>query len=220
MSMNNNFEQAKKKIIKLISSFHYIWAREVFSDFVKMSAISIQNSLKMNVELENEYLRIVKKYKKEDIEKFSQMLAEMIIWIDGNFWDFLGEIYMSTEQGNKNLWQFFTPFNISSFMSQILFSDKIKEIQEKWYIKLQEPASGTGGMIIAAAETLKKYWYNYQKQLLVESIELDETTFYMCYLQLSLYGISWKIIHWNTLTGEKYKIFYTPMYAKRELFIK
>lgn len=215
--MSNEFEKSKKEIVKLINSFYSKSNRDIFKDFVFLSSVAIKNKFAYDQNLEDEYLRIIKKYTEKEINKFSQMLWIMINGITERFWDFLWELFMELEQGNKNLGQFFTPYNISRFMSQILFTDRLKEIQEKGFITLQEPSSWAGGMIISSAEVMKNEWYNYQKTLYVEATDLDETAFYMCFLQLSLYGIVARVIHWNTLTQEKFKVFYTPMYYINKL---
>lgn len=210
--MINDFEQGKKEIIKIINSFYSNPTYEIFRDFVKLSSIAIKNTLSYEQNLEDEYFRTIKKYKEIEILKFSKMLWIMIKSLNYKFWDFLGELFMELEQGNKNLGQFFTPYQISHFMSHILFSWRLEEIKKKWYITLQEPSSWAWWMIIASAEIMKENWYNYQKTLYVEATDLDETAFYMTYLQLSLYWIIAKVIHWNTLTQEKYKVFFTPMH--------
>lgn len=67
-------------------------------------------------------------------------------------------------------------------------------------------------MIIAYAETLKEQGCNYQHQLFVETIDIDEMGFQMTYLQLSLYGIPARVLLGDTIAYKFSKILYTPMY--------
>lgn len=67
-------------------------------------------------------------------------------------------------------------------------------------------------MIIAFAETMKKYGYNYQKQLFVEAIDISEMCFKMTYIQLSLLGIPARVLLGGTLAMKFKECFYTPFY--------
>ena len=67
-------------------------------------------------------------------------------------------------------------------------------------------------MVIAFAESLKDDGYNYQHQLYVEAIDIDELCFKMTYIQLSLLGIPARVIRGNSLSVEYYEILYTPFY--------
>ena len=84
-------------------------------------------------------------------------------------------------------------------------------------VTMNEPSAGAGGMIIAAAQSMKEQGINYQKSLRVVAQDLDWNAFYMCYIQLSLLGIDAKCIQGDTLENKPYKtfnenVFLTPMY--------
>lgn len=72
--------------------------------------------------------------------------------------------------------------------------------------------SGSGAMIIAFAEIMKKYGYNYQKQLFVEAVDISEMCFKMTYIQLSLLGIPAKVLLGDTLAMKFKECLYTPFY--------
>ena len=76
--------------------------------------------------------------------------------------------------GNSAKGQFFTPYHVSKMMAEINFVDLEKHLNEKDFITLSEPCCGSGGMIIAYAETMKNRGYNYQHQLYVEAVDIDE----------------------------------------------
>lgn len=119
---------------------------------------------------------------------------------------------MQLNLGNVATGQFFTPYHVSKMMSEISFIDIEKQLEEKDFITLSEPCCGSGGMIIAYAETFKEHGYNYQYQLFVEAIDIDEMCFMMTYIQLSLLGVGAKVILGDSLTLDLHKILYTPFY--------
>jgi hypothetical protein len=65
-------------------------------------------------------------------------------------------------------------------------------------------------MIIAAAEALKDKGYNYQHQLYVEAVDIDEICFKMTYIQLSLLGIPAKVIRGDSIAMRYFEVLYTP----------
>ena len=126
--------------------------------------------------------------------------------------DFLGCVYMKLNLGNVANGQFFTPYHVSKMMAEICFSDIEKQLEERDFITLSEPCCGSGAMIIAYAQTLKEQGYNYQNQLFVEAIDIDELCFLMTYLQLSLYGIPARVMLGDTLAWKFQRVLYTPLY--------
>ena len=97
-------------------------------------------------------------------------------------------------------------------MAEINIPDIEKQLEEKDYITVSEPCCGSGGMIIAFAESLKDNGYNYQHQLYVEAIDIDELCFKMTYIQLSLLGIPARVIRGDSLSMQYYEMIYTPFY--------
>ena len=97
-------------------------------------------------------------------------------------------------------------------MAEINFIDLKNEVDNKGFITLAEPCCGSGGMIIAYAETMKEKGYNYQHQLYVEAVDIDEICFKMAYIQLSLYGIPAKVVRGDSITLRFFEVLYTPFY--------
>ena len=128
--------------------------------------------------------------------------------------DFLGEVFMRLYLGNSAIGQYETPYTVSKFMAEINFSEHeiSQKIANNHLITLSEPCCGSGGMIIAFAETMKEHNFNYQKYLYVEAIDIDEMSFMMAYIQLTLLGIPAKVIQGNTLTLKFQQVLYTPFY--------
>ena len=92
----------------------------------------------------------------------------------------------------------------------------LKKRAETLFIKnlitLSEPCSGSGGMIIAYAETMKEKGYNYQHQSYVEAVDIDDICFKIAYIQLSLLGIPAKVIRGDSLAMRYFEVYYTPFY--------
>ena len=84
-----------KKAYDELCSFHD--RLSIFSDFVKMCAISIYNSFAKNEELENEYLRTINSYNKKEQSLFIKMFGELIMMYEDSkkIVDILGPIYMN-----------------------------------------------------------------------------------------------------------------------------
>ncbi len=184
----------------------------VFKDFLTLSTCSLAQPIYRSEELEQKYLETIKKYTKEQAEDFSKLLALLVMGLEEKYQDFLGQVYMGLNLGNNATGQFFTPYHVSKMMSEICFTDAEKELEEKDFITLSEPCCGSGGMIIAYAETLKEHDYNYQNQLFVEAIDIDEICFMMAFIQLSLYGIPARVMLGDTIAWKFSKVLYTPFY--------
>lgn len=184
----------------------------VFKDFLTLCTCSLAQPVYRSSEIEQIYLETIKNYTKEQAEDFSKLLAFLVSALEEKFQDFLGLAFMNLNMGSSANGQFFTPYHISKFMAEITFTDFSKEWQSQEIITLSEPCCGAGGMVIAFAETLKEHNINYQKNLYVEAIDIDEMCFMMAYIQLALYGIPAKVILGDTIALKFQKVLYTPFY--------
>lgn len=185
---------------------------DVFRDFLILSTCALAQPFYRSDEFEQKYLETVKKYKKEQAEELSQLLAFLIAALTEKHQDFLGQVYMQLNLGNSAKGQFFTPYHISQFMSEINFAETESKLNEHEFITLSDPCCGSAGMIIAFAETMQNKGYNYQNQLFVEVIDIDEMCFMMAYIQVSLYGIPARVMLGDSLAWKFSKVLYTPMY--------
>ena len=187
---------------------------EVFQDFVFMSAIAIHNAICPTETLEQEYLAMVAKYKRDEVDKICELLANLINLLEVEPRDVLGTLYMELELGNTNNGQFFTPHEISVLMAKLVYGDVLERVanDELPFIRASEPACGAGGMILAFANEMMKKGVNPAYKLCVQCIDIDRLAGFMCYLQLSLWHIPAEIIIGNTLTLEFRETYYTPAY--------
>ena len=189
---------------------------EVFCDWIKCSAISIQNACQIHNDLwkkrEEQYMQTIRPYGEHGLE-FGDMLGFLTMALENDISDILGQVYLEAELGNKSTGQFFSPFHISRMCAELSLRDQ--DGSQK--ITLNEPSCGAGGMIIATAAVLKDRNVNYQLCLDVIAQDLDWKAVYMCYVQLSLLGIRAVVVQGDTLSAPYIPrktnpecIFYTP----------
>ena len=197
-----------KEIAKKIHSItgkmsHY----EIFSDWIEMYAIALQNSCylfndEIFKEREEKFIQIRKKYNDTEFDTMTEMCILLQEALKEPT-DVLGEVYMELGNWNKSAGQFFTPNCVALAHTQMALS---KIPIEKKHIKVYEPTSGSGTNIIAIAKTLKLQGRNYQNILDVVCQDLDLKAVYMTYIQLFLLGISAKVIQGDVLETNPKKI--------------
>lgn len=217
MLTNNKHFQELLKLIKHLAYSRDTW--EIFNDFLEMSAISISNTvdLKHYDEREKQYLSTINKYTTEHQKIFPEMLATLVLALEheyqtNGFVDILGSLFHELELHNKYKGQFFTPQHICTMMGKMSLGETDIAIQEQGFITVLEPTCGSGAMVLGFAQAMKDCGYNHSQQMLVSAIDIDLKCVYMCYLQLSLYGIPAVVIHGNSLTTEEWSHWYTPVY--------
>lgn len=205
----------KKEIIKTLKSMSGKYTEyQIFSDWVAMSAISFRNACHLlhNDEWqrwENHYLELAKKYDEKELSQIGYMTACLTMALEKNMEDVLGEVFMESGLGSSGTGQFFTPFSVSQLMARLTLDidNLVETLAEGEHIKLHEPSSGAGGMVIATCSYLHLIGFDYQRRLDVICQDLDWRAVYMTYLQLSLIGCRAIVIQGNTLT-DPYNINY------------
>lgn len=194
----------KKKMIDRIQKISGRYsAYEVFTDFVRMGALSIQNTCAQVhggiwKEREQMYMDTARKYKPDELRVMCELMGLLTLALEDNLEDVLGDVYMKSNMGSKAAGQFFTPFHLSELTARLgLDIDKVKDTDE--VITLNEPSCGGGGIIIAACKVLKEAGVNFQERVKVVAQDLDWKGVYMTYLQLSLIGCNAVVVQGDTL---------------------
>ena len=211
------------EIVKLIEKSAYGTDKtRLISNVFECGAIAISNLLDLTQkdEREKRYTEIMNNYKPEDRNSlcniFSKIyaLCSSIVYDDGIFKDYLGELFMRLNQGNSHTGQFFTPYHISKFMAECtLLPDIVKEkTQNDGILTISDPCSGGGGMMAAALSVLKECGINYGRNCFVACSDIDIRCVHMTYLQLSLAGVPAIVKHQNSLTRETWSIWRTPAF--------
>lgn len=206
----------KKEIVKTIQKMAGSYTPyHIFSDWVKLCAISTQNSIqqvhdKVWDSREKQYIETINRYNGKEQKNMAYMYGMLAEAFENEMTDILGEIYMESGCGSKNAGQYFTPFHVSYLAAQLGTPKNISE-DNKLYIN--EPSAGGGGLVIASAKVLKDRGIDYQKCMEVKAKDLDWNGVYMTYVQLSILGISATVVHGDALGKpemNRNSIFYTP----------
>lgn len=177
---------------------------QIFSDWITLTALSIQNSCKMihdkiYKEREEIYITVAKRYTPDELKTLSNMTGALAILLEEKFGDILGDIYMKSGCGNKNTGQFFTPYHLSYLTAKLCYENQFSHLEENEQIEVNEPSTGGGGMMIAIAQVMKENNIDYQRRLRVVAQDLDWNGVYMTYIQLSLLGIKAIVAQGDTL---------------------
>ena len=186
---------------------------EVFRDFCELLALAFSNACdKSQFEVREErYLQIIKCYERPEVIRFVQMREALTNWMEcvGQA-DCLGELFMALELGDSFKGQFFTPYSVSKMMAAVALQGVESVIAERGFVRVSEPTSGAGGMVIAAADVLAEQGFNYQRCMHVVAQDIDLTAVHMTYVQLTLLHIPAVVIWGNTLAMESRARWYTP----------
>ncbi len=183
----------------------------VFEDLITCASISVENSWLKCESLEKEYLEVIGRYERADVERFPQLFGMIIEGVSLKS-DFLGSLFMELELGSTHMAQFFTPYEVSRLMAQIELVDVEKHFQDQDFITVAEPACGAGGMMIAVADVLQERGFNPQKAMWAHCTDVDALAARLCYLQLSLLGIPGAVVVGNALTLQQRRVMLTPMH--------
>jgi len=208
------------EIIKKIDDSGYkVNKSKLISDVFECGAIAISNRIDFTMydEREEKYRQIIKSYAPQERKVIAEIfgmifaLLSSVVYKDGAFNDYLGELFMKCNQGNKKSGQFFTPYHISELMARMTITDE--SIKEGEIITIGDPCCGSGGLILATMDVLQnEYNVNYARDCFVECADIDIRCVHMTYLQLSLAGVPAIIKHQDTLTQELWSIWKTPAY--------
>ena len=158
--------------------------------------------------IEAEYMKTIGTVKNPEVPP--QMFAELMQGLEVPH-DFLGEIYMVNELGNKHSGQFFTPFSLSQIMVEVTFGKTKPKAGQR--LTLNDPACGSGSTLIAGVEKLMANGFG-QNEIFVTGQDIDLRCVQMCYLHFSLLDIPGKVDHCNTLSLEQWDSWETIGYAR------
>ena len=212
-----------KDIIKRIESAIYrIGKYQLITDVLECGAIAIANTVDLTEreDREEQYKKVMEKYSPDEQKIVSEVftmiynLLSSVVYDDGIFDDYLGELFMRCEQGNSGTGQFFTPYHVSKLMAKAILGREVVEKAEKdEVITVNDPCCGGGGMLMAALDVLKNdYHINYTRNCFIDCGDIDRRCVYMTYLQLSLAGVPAIVKHQDAISRELWSVWRTPAY--------
>lgn len=150
----------EKEFIKTFEELKYSRnSYSIWSDFVTICACSISNIVDKRYfdEREEMYLKIIKKYNKDEQELFAKLMAKTFIALTNNpQQDFLGKIFMSLNLGSASNGQFFTPYHICEFMAKMTIdAENVKQtLKDTGSFSVCDPTCGSGALLIAAVNEI------------------------------------------------------------------
>lgn len=185
-----------QKIFAKLCNTKSAW--QAWSDFVEMIAIAISNSCdprdEVKQERETAYLNIIGTYKEAEQKIFHELLGVLVFALEENpEQDFLGEMFMALELGSHWHGQFFTPYNICTFMAQISIGAAKEKVRERGYVTVNDCACGAGATLIGARNQLQKAGFGGTEAFFVGQ-DISRTAGLMCYIQLSLLGCAGYVV--------------------------
>ncbi len=201
-----------KKFIKMLDSReHGKSTSQKFQDFCELAYCAYAKPMaapEHQEALEARYMAIVGTYRDKDaIRAYPELVGLVSKGIEAG--DFLGVIAAEVNALDGKQGQFFTPYEVSRLMAEMTFGDKDTQIEDRGYLTVDEPACGSGGMILAFAETMHRRGYNPARQLFVRATDISSLCYWMSYLQLTLAGIPAQVIRGNSLTLETFETAWT-----------
>ena len=162
----------RKQFLKIFDSIgrhhnHY----ERFADFLELATCAIRKTTvppgPETDAFEARYMKTVARYPPDDVRTMPKLLALIQLAVGHGGCDFLGDIAGELEVLDAKLGQLITPYPLSRLIAEMTLEDAGSIIAERGFITLQEPASGAGGMIIAAADVVEKKGFDPSSTLYV-----------------------------------------------------
>ncbi|WP_407540253.1 ParB/RepB/Spo0J family partition protein [Deinococcus radiomollis] len=154
---------------------------------------------------EDLYLSTIKGLDRHDLDTIVASFHQLVIDMDDRpYTDLLGPLYMEIGHrlDKQARGEFFTPRSVSRLMAQMTFGpDARADFPLDQPLTCQEPACGTGGMILTAAEVLAEQGISPLHTRWVAQ-DISETSCYACFINLTLWSIPAQVVCGNTLSQD------------------
>ena len=205
-----NYQDIEKEFIKTFEDLKYSRnSYSIWSDFVTICACSISNIVDKRYldEREQMYLKIIKKYNKDEQELFAKLMAKTFIALTNNpKQDFLGKIFMSLNLGSASNGQFFTPYHICEFMAKMTIDvENVKQtLNDTGVFSVCDPTCGSGALLIAAVNEINTALKDENSinlgKIVFAGQDIDYIVAMMCYIQLSILDVPGYVKVGNSLS--------------------
>jgi type I restriction-modification system DNA methylase subunit len=166
----------------------------IFDDFLDIVIYALSGE-----RYEEEYLSIMKKYKREEVDLFSKLFAHMVIIMDNDgsgLKDYLGEFFQTYITKGRH-GQFFTPEHVCDMMAAMTMD---KGTIGKTII---DPSCGSGRMLLSAAKV--------ERHNTFYAADIDQRCCKMTAINLCLNGLAGEVAWMDSLSWEHwggYRIFF------------
>lgn len=147
---------------------------------------------------EPEYLEVAGRYTRDELSDISLALSCLVSEMEEKpFTDLLGDFYLeiASHSSKQARGEFFTPPDLSKLIARMLFD--VGAMKERGLpITVNEPACGSGGMVLAIAELFAP---DSVDLLRVTCQDINPLAVDMCYINTTLWGIPAQVIQGDTI---------------------
>jgi hypothetical protein len=177
----------------------------LFEDFLTLAHAALYQPAhrlvtgKINDEIEAEYMRTIRKYKREKASLFSECLGMVTNALEKDYHDFLGDVAAALSVTNHWACQYWTPKHLCTAMVKMTVQNRKPTADHRFTVG--EPCVGGGAMLIAMAEELRRLNYH-PVNWWFEATDIDRHCCQMAYIQLTLCGAPGIVTHGNSLSME------------------
>lgn len=184
-----------RKILERLSHRHD--TRRAFDAFTRLAACALAAQTR-----EAEYLEEVKHWERPELDLFAEALGALVLEMESKpFEDLIGGYYMEfalSQKGQQWHGEFHTPKTICDLMARMTLGD-MESLPPEGPISVCEPACGAGAMILSLAEACPP---EVRRRLRVTAIDISRTACDMTFINTTLWGVSTRVIHGNSLSLE------------------
>jgi type I restriction-modification system DNA methylase subunit len=166
----------------------------IFSDFACMAACAYAMQSR-----ESEYLSVAKQYSRDELNTFAKAMGFMVMEMESKpYIDILGVYYCEVQSKftRDAGGEFYTPQEIGKLMAKISVDAKAV-IAEGKPITINDPASGSGGLILSVAEEFAEA--GAVDLIRATCQDISKTACDMAYINTTLWGVPARIIWGDTL---------------------
>jgi len=162
----------------------------VFDNFLTMVICCLSIGRK-----EDEYFQAIAGYSKEEIDLFCKAFASVVMEMEQNpLSDPFGGYFEEYLSHGKN-GQFFTPESVSDLMAELVYSTK--EGEEKGNNKINDPACGSGRLLLSYAKMNRKMYF--------VGCDISAMCCKMTLINLCLNSLNGEVHHMDTLNMEVWR---------------
>lgn len=199
--------EIRKAFLREFRGLCHRWnAWDVWSDWLVMASSAIYNGVHRDDQVEAEYLQAAKRYSNDELAAMARLLGMVAEALEAEVHDFLGSIFHELEMHNEARGQFFTPFDLCRMMARMTMPELPGPGR---LLKLHEPASGSGAMVLAFHQVLTEARCN-PARVYYWLVDLDDRAFRMAYIQCSLCGLSAEVSRGDSLAMRMDRTWRTP----------
>jgi hypothetical protein len=174
----------------------------IFADFVRLTACCLAprrdvDGVSLSLR-EDEYMDVIRRYDKREVELLTQAFGEFILEADKHpHRDILGTSWLefSSKSSQQARGEFYTPPEICRLMAMIS-GDAAGFIERGRPFTVQEPACGAGGMILAYAEQFAPDHWHLPR---FTAIDINPVACDMTFINTTLWSVPCEVICGNGL---------------------